>query len=178
MIRVAEVEEIMLKYGIIVIAMLVALALFTVPTLAARPLQMVTYGGTGVPVDIPGTEHDVVGDNVRFAGLAQNIDGVTFNGHGTFAGTFDGEEIKANLNVGRATFDDATYVCIHGSADVTYLGIKYSNVGYEMGLMQDGTYQEYYLSIYGDPSYPWGPYSIQWLVAGDDVITGSPIIFH
>jgi hypothetical protein len=144
---------------------------------AARPLNTVTYGGTGVTVDIPNTDNDVIGDNVRFAGFARVLDDGTWNGQGNFAGTFDSEKITAKLKVYRATFDDTIpYVCIHGLADVTYLGTKYSDVGYVMGLTQDGTYQNYYLEIYGGPDYPWIN-SIQWSVSGDDVITGR-IIFH
>jgi hypothetical protein len=165
-----------MRRAILVIAVLVVLAFFAVPAIAAPPQHKVTYGGWGVTEDFMGYPFAVIGDTVHFAGQAQQAADGTWTGEGTFMDT-NGTRFKAHLNVtsGYWIVEDTEepYVQLTGDADVTVDNVKIGT--YPFMLVLGPTFvgpQTYLLGIFlNDPQD-----SPQvWFISGDGNINGGPI---
>ncbi|WP_440951302.1 hypothetical protein [Methanosphaerula subterraneus] len=164
-----------MKRAILVIAVLVVLALFAVPALAAPPQHKVTYGGWGVTEDFMGYPFAFIGDTVHFAGQAQQAADGTWTGEGTFMDT-NGTRLKAHLNVTSGMlFEDTagTYVGLMGDADVTVDNVKIGTYPFIqiLGPTSFGP-QTYLLGIFIDD--PQSSPQV-WFISGDGNINGGPI---
>lgn len=163
-----------MRRTILVIGVLVVLAFFAVPALAAPPQHKVTYGGWGVTEDFMGYPFAAIGDTVHFAGQAQQAADGTWKGEGTFMDT-NGTRFKAHLNVTSGWVmegDDGPFVQLTGDADVTVDNVKIGTYPFVqmLGPTPFGP-QTYLLGIFiDDPQFPQA-----WFISGDGNIHGGPI---
>ena len=147
--------------------MLVALALFAVPALAAPPLHKVTYGGWGVTGNQPFATDDVIGSTVHFAGQAQQAADGTWTGQGTFMDKdYVGGTVKGHLVVDAGTFISPSLIQLRGIAAFSVDNVKIGEWDFVLWLEQDGDYQTYELDVIGGP---------RWWVSGINAINGGPV---
>ena len=92
------------------IAVLVTLALFAVPALAAQPLNRVTYGGWGVTGVEPSDHYDIIGSTVHFSGKAQQAADGTWTGRASSWTQTPRRPVRCRLVIDDGTFISPTQV--------------------------------------------------------------------
>lgn len=171
-ILVAEMEETGMKIGFIALAVLVALALFAAPGLAAKPQLTVTWDGSGVTeVHTMYCKLYVQGEPCTFAGRATlAADGTWKDARGTFESTLHGEPIlvrlktadEGELDKGGGYHYKFTYDMprIGGYADVIYRGTTYREIPYWL------EFCEYDFIDFADRHFPH--HYLQLIISGLD----------
>lgn len=161
-----------MKKVILGVAVVLALALFVSPSLAAPVEHKITYHGAGVTTDQEEWSYDLIGTTVRFAGMAKQDDGGSWTGRGTFVDSTN--QIGAQLVVTGAGSDDEfeSQGTFWGDARVTINGVYVGTSPFMTQFSYDYLGNQFYwLHIFRDDG------TLQWTVAGTNVFPTNWVRF-
>lgn len=158
-----------LIFGLVVFA---ALAFFTVPAIAAEPVNKVTFGGWAVTPDTATNRFDVLNAPIHFGGVGMFAGGA-WRGEGSF---MDKDfRLKAHLNVEDGTLIQVDpFIRIGGYADVWIDNVKLDKpLRWNLWLLTtppDGV-QTFDFVLYSIP----GIGHKEWYIKGNDVLEGGQV---
>jgi hypothetical protein len=155
-------EDRNMKRTLIACTVLVALAFFVVPALAApSPLHRVTWRGSGVSDDNPLLSGEITGNQVKFDGVATQDSLGIWSGKGTIVDRRG--NLKADLVISDVTFLSEDRVYITGeNAAITANGVRYRSQAFGMTL--DRSSSEFQLYIEQNLGSVW-----LWWIPGSAV---------
>jgi len=151
-----------MKRTLIACIVLVTLAFFVVPALAApSPLHRVAWRGSGVSDDNPSLSGEITGTQVKFDGVATQDSLGIWSGKGTIVDRRG--NLKADLVISDVTFLSEDRVYITGeNAAVTANGVLYRSQAFGMTL--DRSSSEFQLYIEQNLGSVW-----LWWIPGSAV---------